>query len=116
MPMPEQVRCAWDLRTQPPDAATASEPTHATSCSHHCALCNGLAAGLSGQRPLPPPAASGINHIIVVIMENRSFDHMLGWLDDADGRQAGLTYTDRSTFRGDKWDLLRKVATLIGWP
>ena len=24
------------------------------------------------------------------MMENRSFDHFLGWLDDADGRQAGL--------------------------
>jgi phospholipase C len=28
------------------------------------------------------------------MMENRSFDHMLGWLPGADGRQAGLVYTD----------------------
>ena len=28
------------------------------------------------------------------MMENRSFDHYLGWLPGADGRQAGLTYTD----------------------
>jgi len=27
-------------------------------------------------------------------MENRSFDHYLGWLPGADGRQAGLEYTD----------------------
>jgi phospholipase C len=27
-------------------------------------------------------------------MENRSFDHLLGWLPGADGRQAGLVYTD----------------------
>jgi phospholipase C len=27
-------------------------------------------------------------------MENRSFDHALGWLPGADGRQAGLTYFD----------------------
>ena len=27
------------------------------------------------------------------MMENRSFDHFLGWLPGADGRQAGLTYT-----------------------
>jgi phospholipase C len=27
-------------------------------------------------------------------MENRSFDHFLGWLPGADGRQAGLTYAD----------------------
>ena len=29
-------------------------------------------------------------------MENRSFDHYLGWLDGADGRQAGLRYVDAS--------------------
>ena len=38
------------------------------------------------------PAASGIEHVVLVMMENRSFDHLLGWLDGADGRQAGLTY------------------------
>ena len=47
------------------------------------------------QSTLPPPEASGIEHIIVVMMENRSFDHMLGWHEDADGRQAGLRYADR---------------------
>ena len=41
---------------------------------------------------LPDPALSGIEHVIVVTMENRSFDHLLGWLPGADGRQAGLTY------------------------
>jgi phospholipase C len=45
---------------------------------------------------LPPPAQSGIEHVIVVMMENRSFDHFLGWLPHADGRQAGLSYADPS--------------------
>jgi phospholipase C len=45
---------------------------------------------------LPSPAASGIEHIIVVMMENRSFDHLLGWLPGANGTQAGLSYTDSS--------------------
>jgi phospholipase C len=27
-------------------------------------------------------------------MENRSFDHFLGWLPNADGKQAGSTYLD----------------------
>src|SRR4051812_11062886 len=45
---------------------------------------------------LPPPASSGIDHVVVVMMENRSFDHFLGWLPGADGRQAGLTYKDRA--------------------
>src|SRR3954466_4894847 len=45
---------------------------------------------------LPSPASSGIDHIVVVTMENRSFDHFLGWLPGAEGRQSGLTYTDRA--------------------
>src|SRR5689334_12045645 len=44
-------------------------------------------------RRLPTPQRSGIEHIVVVMMENRSFDHFLGWLPGAEGRQAGLTYT-----------------------
>ncbi len=43
---------------------------------------------------LPNPENSGIEHIVVVTMENRSFDHFLGWLPNADGQQAGLTYLD----------------------
>jgi phospholipase C len=45
---------------------------------------------------LPAPAASGIDHVVVVMMENRSFDHFLGWLPGADGKQTGLTYTDKN--------------------
>src|SRR5689334_3459304 len=43
---------------------------------------------------LPNPSASGIDHIVVVTMENRSFDHLLGWLPTAAGKQAGLSYPD----------------------
>jgi phospholipase C len=43
---------------------------------------------------LPHPDRSGIEHVIVVMMENRSFDHFLGWLPGADGRQGGLSYLD----------------------
>ncbi len=32
------------------------------------------------------PGACGIEHVVVMMMENRSFDHFLGWLPDADGR------------------------------
>lgn len=62
------------------------------------------ALGLSGHglpRPapqelptLPDPRTCGIDHIVVVMMENRSFDHLLGWVPGAEGRQAGLSYTD----------------------
>ena len=43
---------------------------------------------------LPSPRNLPIDTFVVLMMENRSFDHYLGWLPGADGRQAGLTYTD----------------------
>jgi len=43
---------------------------------------------------LPTPENSGIDHVVLVMMENRSFDHFLGWLPGANGRQAGLRYPD----------------------
>src|ERR1700751_3648420 len=43
---------------------------------------------------LPPPNLSGINHIVVLMMENRSLDHFLRWLPNANGMQAGLAYAD----------------------
>jgi phospholipase C len=45
---------------------------------------------------LPSPELSGIEHIVVVMMENRSFDHLLGWMPNANGRQAGLSYPDNN--------------------
>jgi phospholipase C len=45
---------------------------------------------------LPAPQESGIDHIVTVMMENRSFDHFFGWLPGANGRQAGLSYADNS--------------------
>lgn len=45
---------------------------------------------------LPEPDKSGLQHIVVVMMENRSFDHMLGWMPNANGRQAGLSYPDHN--------------------
>jgi phospholipase C len=44
------------------------------------------------------PNASGIDHIVFVCMENRSFDHYLGWLAEERpgtvGQQAGRSYLD----------------------
>ena len=51
-------------------------------------------AALQTSTRLPKPGRSGIDHVIVVMMENRSFDHILGWLPGADGKQAGLSFTD----------------------
>jgi len=57
-------------------------------------LARAAAAAPAVAAALPPPARSGIDHVVVVMMENRSFDHFAGWLPGADGRQAGLTYLD----------------------
>src|SRR6266571_1615162 len=51
-------------------------------------------AALQGSTSLPKPSRSGIDHVVVVMMENRSFDHLLGWLPGADGKQAGLSFMD----------------------
>jgi phospholipase C len=55
-----------------------------------------LGAGPLVAQGLPDPGASGIEHIIVVTMENRSYDHFLGWLPHADGMQEDLTFFDES--------------------
>jgi phospholipase C len=46
-----------------------------------------LAAGL------PTPQNMPVDHFVVLMMENRSFDHYFGWLPDADGVQ-DRTYQD----------------------
>jgi phospholipase C len=33
-----------------------------------------------------PHGSNGIEHVVVLMMENRSLDHFLGWLPGADGR------------------------------
>jgi phospholipase C len=38
-----------------------------------------------------PNGSQGIQHIVILMMENRSFDHFLGWVPGADGRH-DLTY------------------------
>src|SRR6185437_6187982 len=67
----------------------------AASISAGGALLGGAAGSLYAKTGgLPKPNKSGIEHIVLVTMENRSFDHFLGWLSGANGMQAGLSYTD----------------------
>jgi phospholipase C len=49
---------------------------------------------------LHPDGSNGIEHVVVLMMENRSFDHFLGWLPGADGR-TDLTFDspDGNTYR-----------------
>lgn len=43
-------------------------------------------------KTLPKPEDTGIDHIVMLMMENRTFDHMLGWVPGADGVQSGLKF------------------------
>src|SRR5947209_1578299 len=65
---------------------------------------------------LPKPDQSGIDHIVVVTMENRSFDHILGWLPGANGMQAGLSYTDRAGNTVPIHDLLGMLSRVLPAP
>jgi phospholipase C len=57
----------------------------------------GSAAALAwGVVPRAAASPQDLHHIVLVMMENRSFDHFLGWVPGADGRQAGLTYPDQA--------------------
>ena len=43
-----------------------------------------------GADSLPLPGDSGIKHVVVVTMENRSFDHFLGWFPNANAQQSAM--------------------------
>lgn len=54
------------------------------------------------QPPLDPGLLANIDHIVVLMMENRSFDHILGYLSSDSGRTDvdGLRKGQKNTFRG----------------
>ena len=43
--------------------------------------------------------------VVVLMMENRSFDHLLGWLPGANGKQAGLSFADQTGERKKTWHI-----------
>jgi phospholipase C len=51
------------------------------------------------------PQKSGLEHVIIVMMENRSFDHFLGWVPGAAGPPPGLAYPDRTGTLQPIWPL-----------
>ncbi len=50
------------------------------------------AAKRAGRKPLPKSKDLPIDTFVVLMMENRSFDHYFGWHSRADGQNAGLSY------------------------
>ena len=41
-----------------------------------------------------------IEHVVVLMLENRSFDNMLGWLYPDDPTYRGLTLNERNVYAG----------------
>ena len=56
----------------------------------------------NAQPPLDPGLLSNIDHIVVLMMENRSFDHMLGYLSKDGGRDDvdGLRGEEKNHYKG----------------
>jgi phospholipase C len=52
------------------------------------------AARVQRRVKLPSPRNMPIDTFVVLMMENRSFDHYFGWHPNADARNAGLSYPD----------------------
>ena len=50
------------------------------------------AAKQAAKAPFPKPRDLPIDTFVVLMMENRSFDHYFGWHPKADGRNSGLSY------------------------
>jgi phospholipase C len=69
------------------------------------------AARTQRRQALPRPRNMPIDTFVVLMMENRSFDHYLGWLPGADGRQVGLTFADRD---GNPHDTVRLAPDFQG--
>lgn len=45
---------------------------------------------------MPDPSKAPFDTVVILMMENRSFDHLLGWMPGVNGKQAGLQYADES--------------------
>jgi phospholipase C len=54
---------------------------------------------------LPHPSDAPFDTVVVLMMENRSFDHVLGWMPGANGRQQGLRFADASGAVHETWPL-----------
>lgn len=57
---------------------------------------------------LPAAKDAGFDKVVVVMLENRSFDHYLGWVPGADGVQAGTKQVDLGGRMHESYDLAPK--------
>src|SRR5580700_3196185 len=71
--------------------------TLATGAAILESACGSVAAATPNDAPF--------DTVVVLMMENRSFDHVLGWLPGANGKQEGLRYTDTKGIEHQTWPL-----------
>jgi phospholipase C len=74
--------CSSSKNTNPPSRASLAT-TQAPSTT------------LAAAGGLPAPDQAPFDTVVVLMMENRSFDHLLGWLPGADGQQVGVRLADQ---------------------
>jgi phospholipase C len=87
----------------------------ATAAMAGLAACGGTASNATGGGStattalapgvLPAPADAPFDTVVVLMQENRSFDHMLGWLPGAHGKQEGLTFVDAQGQTHPTWPM-----------
>ncbi|MGZ4618273.1 MAG: alkaline phosphatase family protein, partial [Frankiaceae bacterium] len=80
----------------------------AVAAASACGSSPGGGGRPSSSNPPAPPSngsAAPFDHVVLLTMENRSFDHLLGWFPGANGKQAGLSYQDRAGDSVATWDL-----------
>jgi phospholipase C len=78
------------------NGSTRREFLKTTATAAGVLLLGPAASSFAKAKALPDPHKSGIDHIVLVTMENRSFDHFLGWLPGANGQQSGLSFADKT--------------------
>ena len=94
-----------DRRTFLSLSAAAAGAAALSACTSDSSAPRAADRATPTDRGLGDPATAPFEHVVVLMMENRSFDHMLGWLPGADGKQAGLQYPDLDGKLHRTWDL-----------
>lgn len=94
-----------DRRTFLGLGAGALTATTLAACSSDSAGSRAAPNRTPTPKGLGKPQDAPFDHVVVLMMENRSFDHSLGWLPGADGQQAGLEYPDLDAKFHKTWDL-----------
>jgi len=81
--------------------------TAAVAASSACGSSSSGGTPSSSVPPAPPSSGSAapFDNVVLLTMENRSFDHLIGWFPNANGKQAGLSYQDKDGTAVATWDL-----------